>query len=66
MADSCCALCRTPSGVCASRYACQHHKVFQAQDEADARARRTHRDPTADQAIANAMRDTIPNRRTRP
>ncbi|WXW93193.1 hypothetical protein SEA_BRAYBEAST_57 [Arthrobacter phage BrayBeast] len=66
MADPCCALCRTPSGVCLSRYSCNHHKEADAQDEANHQARRTHSDPTAYAAIANAMRDTRPNRSTRP
>jgi hypothetical protein len=60
MSDSCCVLCRTPTGVCASKYACEHHKLAQAQEDANHRARRTHRDPTADQAIRNITRPTKP------
>ena len=54
--DPCCFLCKGAHGICLSRGQCEHHKLAQAQDEADARARRTHRDPTADQAIRNATR----------
>lgn len=56
MSDPCCWACRSPTGVCLSRYACAHHKEADAQDEANARARRTYRDRTAEQAIANVMR----------
>ena len=61
--DPCCFLCRGAHGICLSRGQCEHHKLAQAQDEADARARRTHRDPTADKAIRNATRS--PKRRTK-
>jgi hypothetical protein len=57
MNDVCCWACRSPTGVCLSRYACQHHKEAEALDEASHRARRTHRTPTEDQAIANVMRE---------
>ena len=53
----CCALCRTPSGVCASKYACEHHRVYDAQEEANHRARSSRRDPTATQAINNVMKE---------
>ena len=66
MSDPCCALCRTPSGVCASKFTCTHHREADAQDEANARARRTHRSPTEDQAIANIMRAQKQKRRARP
>ena len=64
--DACCALCKGPHGICLSRYTCQHHKEADAQDEANARARRTHRSPTEDQAIANIMRAQKQKRRARP
>lgn len=57
MSDPCCTLCKGPHGICLSRHTCQHHKIADAQDEANHRARRTIRDPTANQAIANAMKD---------
>ena len=63
--DACCALCKGPHGICLSRYTCAHHKETDAQDEANARARRTHRDPTADAAIRAAMTRN-PKRRARP
>jgi hypothetical protein len=62
MIDACCALCRTPSGVCASKYACEHHRVYEAQDEADSRARRTYNNPTQDRAIRNVMASRNPKR----
>lgn len=54
--DACCALCKGPHGICLSKYACQHHKEAQAQDDANHKARRTVRDPTGDAAVSNAMR----------
>jgi hypothetical protein len=53
----CCALCRTPSGVCASNWSCQHHLDAEAQEEANHRARSSRRDPTADEAIRNLTRN---------
>ncbi|AYN57949.1 hypothetical protein PP640_gp77 [Arthrobacter phage Faja] len=64
--DPCCALCKGPHGICLSRHACEHHKAAQAQDEADARARRTYRDPTADLAIRNATRTPKPKTKATP
>ena len=58
--DPCCFLCKGAHGICLSRGQCEHHKLAQAQDEADARARRTYRDPTADRAIRNATRKPKP------
>ena len=66
MSDPCCALCKGPHDICLSRYTCNHHREADAQDEANARARRTHRDPTADAAVAAAMRARNPKRRARP
>lgn len=66
MADNCCVLCRTPTGVCASKHACEHHQIAQAQDEVNARARRTHPDPTADQAIRNALAARRPRAKRAP
>lgn len=53
--DPCCYLCRTPYG-CALRH-CEHHKIAQAQDDANHKARQTVRRPTEDKAIANVMRE---------
>ena len=58
--DACCFLCRGVHGICLTAYGCEHHKLAQAQDEADARARRTYRDPTADRAIRNTTRKPKP------
>lgn len=52
--DPCCWACKTPFGC--GRPTCEHHREAAKQDEADAKARRTHRDPTADQAIYRADR----------
>jgi hypothetical protein len=57
MSDPCCWACRSPTGVCLSRHACEHHIIAQAQDDANHRASRQYRDPTGDQAVANAMRE---------
>ena len=54
--DPCCGSCRGAHGICRSRWACQHHQDAQAQDDANHRARRTHRDPTGNQAAARADR----------
>lgn len=64
--DPCCFLCRGAHGICLSRGQCEHHKLAQAQDEADARARRTYRNPTEDQAIRNVMRSRKPKPKAAP
>lgn len=57
IADPCCALCKHSTGVCLSRHSCEHHVIADAQDEAAHRATRQYRDPTADQAVRNAMKE---------
>ena len=57
MSDPCCPLCKGAYGICLSRYGCEHHRVADAQDEANHRATRTIRDPTASRAIANVMKE---------
>ena len=57
-ADNCCFLCRGAHGICLTRGTCDHHVKARLQDEADSKARRTHRDPTGDQAVARAMRSS--------
>ena len=54
--DNCCFLCRGAMGICLTRHSCDHHREAAKQDEADAKARRTHRDPVADLAIYRADR----------
>ena len=56
MSDPCCALCRHMTGICLSRGSCEHHKIAQAQDEANHQTRKTYNNPTQDKAIANVMR----------
>lgn len=56
MSNPCCWACRGALGICLN-YRCNHHIQADIQDEADARARRTVRDPTAERAIANVMRE---------
>jgi hypothetical protein len=56
-ADPCCVLCKGPHGICLSRHRCEHHKVAQAQDDANHRASRTIRDPTGETAIRNITRE---------
>lgn len=53
--DVCCWACRTPFGC--GMPSCEHHQEYAAQEEADAKARRTYRDPTAGQAVNNVMRE---------
>lgn len=65
MNDACCFLCRGPHGVCLSRYSCEHHTLAQAQDDANHKARQTYRNPTADQAVARAMRASRRNGKER-
>ena len=55
-ADLCCWACKSPTGVCLSRYACEHHRVAEAQDAAIHQSTRQYRDPTGDQAVNNIMR----------
>jgi hypothetical protein len=64
--DPCCFLCKGAHGICISRGQCEHHKLAQAQDEADSRARRTYRKPTEDQAIRNIMRSRQPKPKAAP
>lgn len=52
--DLCCWACRTLYG-CRNTH-CDHHREFEKQDEANAKARRTHRDPTAEKAVYRADR----------
>lgn len=55
--DACCALCKGAHGICLTRFQCEHHKAADKQDAANHRARQTYNNPTADEAIGNAMRD---------
>ena len=55
MSDPCCWACKSGTGICLTRFQCDHHKQADAQDEQNHRARRTHTDRTAEQAIANIM-----------
>ncbi|UYL86657.1 hypothetical protein SEA_RADFAD_79 [Arthrobacter phage RadFad] len=64
--DPCCYLCKGAHGICLTRGLCDHHKIAQAQDEADSRARRTYRNPTEDQAIRNVMRSPKPKTKAAP
>lgn len=61
--DPCCFTCKGAHGICLTRGLCDHHVLARAQDDANHRARRTHRDPTGDAAVANAMRDRRPQQR---
>ena len=56
MSDPCCILCRHPTGICLSKFSCEHHVTAQKQDDANHRASRTIRDPVGDQAVNNVMR----------
>jgi len=66
MSDPCCFACRSHTGVCLTRFQCDHHKEYEAQEERDHRARRTYLDTTADQAIARAVRDLQRRRKEQP
>lgn len=54
--DPCCWACKSSTGICLSRYTCSHHIEADKQDEINHRTRKTHRDPTGDQATARADR----------
>lgn len=60
MIDACCWACRGALGICLN-HRCNHHIQADIQDEADAKSRRTIRDPTAERAIGNVMRARIRN-----
>lgn len=51
--DPCCFACRTPSGVCASKHQCEHHRLARAEFE---NRRPPHPDPTGEHAVGNVMR----------
>lgn len=53
-ADICCYWCKSQWGC--TNHHCDHHREFEKQDEANAKARRTHKDPTASLAIYRADR----------
>lgn len=56
--DPCCFMCSTPSGVCASRYRCQHHiDVRREQDRADRGTSIGYSDPTGWTAVNNVMKE---------
>lgn len=52
--DPCCFLCRTPSGVCATKHQCEHHVTARFQAE---RAVTVYRDPTGEEAAGNVDRE---------
>jgi hypothetical protein len=54
MSDPCCGLCRTPSGVCATRRTCEHHKAVRSEQE---RAVIVYKDPTGERAARNVDRE---------
>lgn len=54
--DPCCFACKSSTGICLTRFQCEHHKEADRRDEANHRARKTHRDPTGDRAAARADR----------
>lgn len=64
--DACCWLCKTPSGVCSTGRACDHHKDARKRDDADDKARQTVRDPTGNTAVNNVMRAQRKGRRRGP
>jgi hypothetical protein len=52
--DKCCFVCRTPSGVCATKYRCDHHVAARSEME---RAVTVYSDPTGERAVGNVMRE---------
>lgn len=54
--DNCCWACRSPTGVCLTRWQCEHHREAERAADANDRARQTVRRPTEDQAIRNITR----------
>jgi hypothetical protein len=63
--DPCCFICKGAHGICLPA-AVRPPQAPQAQDDADARARRTVRDPTANEAIGNVMRSPKPKTKAAP
>lgn len=56
--DACCYLCKSPSGVCLTRFRCDHHvEARQEQDREDRGRTIGYRDPTGAQAVNNVMRE---------
>ncbi|QDF19567.1 hypothetical protein PP353_gp58 [Arthrobacter phage Kumotta] len=53
--DPCCFMCRSATGVCLTRFQCDHHKDADKRDEANHQARRTYNDPTSRQAVNNVL-----------
>jgi hypothetical protein len=51
--DPCCSRCRTPSGVCATGHACDHHRGRVELGPSPI----TYRDPTGNEAIYNLERE---------
>jgi len=62
MSNPCCWACRSPTGVCLSRWTCEHHVEAERTENANDQARKTYNNPTQDRAIANVMRSTKPRK----
>lgn len=56
LTDNCCYLCKSSSGICLTRGACDHHVDARRRQDANDRAMTTHRDPTGNEAVNNVMR----------
>lgn len=55
--DTCCFVCKSPSGVCLTRFKCQHHiEARREQDEEDRNYNLGYNDPTGNAAVRNIMR----------
>lgn len=60
--DNCCFLCRSPHGVCLTKYTCEHHVTARLEEE---RAVIVYRDPTGERAVGNVMREQKKRERRR-
>lgn len=55
--DSCCFICRSGTGICLTKYQCDHHReARREQDEEDRNYNLGYSDPTGNAAVRNAMR----------
>ena len=55
--DGCCHMCRSATGVCLTRFTCDHHQeARRQQDAADNHKTISYRDPTGEQAAARVDR----------
>jgi|GEM_PF-3990699 len=60
--DACCYLCKSATGICLTRFQCEHHKAVRRRDNATGRTT-TYPDPTGNEAVSRVMREQRRKRR---